>query len=67
MMIKIHDKDNVLLDTETGHKYAARAVKKGEYVIKYGYPIGKATSDIKPGEHVHTHNLTDAGREEAAR
>lgn len=57
MMIKIHDRDNVLLDTETGHKYAACAVKKGEYIIKYGYPIGKATADIKPGEHVHTHNL----------
>ena len=32
-------------------------IKKGENIIKYGYPIGHATEDIKKGDHVHTHNI----------
>ena len=40
-----------------GHKIAARAISSGAKVIKYGAPIGSATRDIAPGEHVHTHNL----------
>lgn len=40
-----------------GHKYALRDVKAGEYVIKYGEIIGKATEDIAAGEWVHSHNL----------
>jgi len=26
-------------------------------VIKYGTSIGVATDDVRPGEHVHVHNL----------
>ena len=40
-----------------GHKVALRAIRKGEPVIKYGFPIGAATEDIPEGAHVHTHNL----------
>ena len=40
-----------------GHKIALRAIARGEQVRKYGQPIGRATADITPGEHVHTHNL----------
>ena len=40
-----------------GHKIAAGAIAAGSLVRKYGWPIGRATSDISPGEHVHTHNL----------
>jgi len=40
-----------------GHKIAAATIKQGEAVCKYGQVIGFATSDISPGEHVHTHNL----------
>ncbi|MCL2188125.1 MAG: altronate dehydratase family protein [Defluviitaleaceae bacterium] len=40
-----------------GHKVALRAIKTGEVVIKYGYPIGTATADIPAGAHVHTHNV----------
>jgi len=29
-------------------------------VIKYGYPIGRATENIAKGSHVHTHNLHTA-------
>ncbi len=53
----IHKLDNVQVNLENGHKYAICPIKKGENVIKYGNPIGHATCDIAPGEHVHTHNL----------
>jgi len=40
-----------------GHKIALKEIKKGEKVIKYGEPIGQATTNIKKGEHVHVHNI----------
>jgi altronate hydrolase len=40
-----------------GHKVATAAIAKGEPVRKYGQIIGFATAAIKPGEHVHLHNL----------
>lgn len=40
-----------------GHKYALKPIKNGEYVIKYGEIIGKATQDVAEGEWVHTHNV----------
>ena len=40
-----------------GHKVALTAIAAGGKVVKYGAPIGSATRDIRPGEHVHTHNL----------
>ncbi|MBQ8508991.1 MAG: altronate dehydratase [Clostridia bacterium] len=56
-MIRIHPSDNVEINPDSGHKFALRHIKKGEDIIKYGYPIGHATADIQAGEHVHTHNL----------
>ncbi len=46
----------------SGHKLALRAVQAGEAVLKFGQPIGHASSDIEAGEHVHTHNLAVADR-----
>ena len=40
-----------------GHKVAARAIKKGEKIIRSHFPIGSAINDIAAGEHVHLHNL----------
>jgi|Deesub1362B_J571_1020462.scaffolds.fasta_scaffold00358_24 altronate dehydratase large subunit len=40
-----------------GHKFALSPIPRGDRVIKYGHPIGRATRDISPGEHVHVHNL----------
>ncbi len=40
------------------HKIAVKPVRKGERVIKYGEQIGIARTDIRPGDHVHTHNLS---------
>ena len=53
----INSIDNVYVNIENGHKYAARDIKEGENIIKYGQPIGHATSDIKKDQHVHTHNV----------
>ena len=47
----------LLQDLPMGHKVALRAIRKGEPVIKYGFPIGEATQDIPEGAHIHTHNL----------
>jgi altronate hydrolase len=40
-----------------GHKVAVRPIAAGEPVRRYGQIIGFATSPIRAGEHVHTHNL----------
>lgn len=40
-----------------GHRFAARAIAKGEIIVKYGCPIGTASRAITPGEPVHTHNV----------
>lgn len=53
----INKLDNVEINLANGHKYAVCDIKKGENIIKYGSPIGHATTDIKKGEHIHTHNL----------
>jgi altronate dehydratase small subunit len=44
-------------DIPSGHKIAIATIGVGEQVIKYGSPIGLATSAIAAGQHVHTHNL----------
>ncbi|ADB16456.1 Altronate dehydratase [Pirellula staleyi DSM 6068] len=42
-----------------GHKIAIAPIAKGSFVYKYGQIIGTATCDIAPGDHVHSHNLTN--------
>lgn len=39
-----------------GHKVAVQPISAGEPVVKYGYPIGEATRQIRVGEWVHLHN-----------
>lgn len=62
--LQINPADNVaviLVDGDAvaprGHKVALRPIAAGEEVIKYGFPIGRATRDIAEGEWVHSHNL----------
>lgn len=52
-----HGDVKVLEDITRGHKIALKDLPKGTDIIKYGYPIGHATTDIKRGEHVHIHNI----------
>lgn len=40
-----------------GHKIAVAAMAPGDPVLKYGEVIGFATAAIRPGEHVHIHNV----------
>lgn len=40
-----------------GHKLAIVDIFEGESVFKYGEVIGRATSSIKKGGHVHVHNM----------
>lgn len=63
-IIRINKLDNVAValknlegDIPMGHKIALCNIASGEKIIKYGFPIGIATSDIKAGEHVHVHNI----------
>ena len=44
-------------DIPRGHKFAFTAIHQNENVIKYGSPIGRATTLIPAGAWVHTHNL----------
>ena len=59
----INEKDNVGVSLDgkngipAGHKFALREIVKGEYVVKYGEIIGRATQDIAKGDWVHTHNV----------
>ena len=47
----------LLQDTPAGHKVLLRDVKKGTDIIKYGYPIGHASQDLRQGEWVNENNL----------
>lgn len=47
----------VRADVPKGHKIAVRAAARGEDVLKYGWPIGRAVADIAEGDHVHVHNV----------
>ncbi len=46
-----------LEEIPAGHKAALTAIAAGENIIKYGFPIGHAKTDIRAGEHVHSHNV----------
>ncbi len=54
----VKEKITLLEDIPFGHKFALEDIPKGYEVVKYGEPIGEATTDIKQGEYVHVHNVT---------
>ncbi len=47
----------VLDDIPYGHKLALEDMSCGQPIIKYGEELGRASRDIRRGEHVHVHNL----------
>lgn len=70
VMQNVDKMDEVFYRTKTGdklvisqekipqfHKLACRRLSKGDTVIKYGEPIGAATTDIEIGGYVHIHDL----------
>lgn len=40
-----------------GHKVARYELIPGAVILKYGAGIGSATHHVRPGEHVHVHNM----------
>ena len=44
-------------DTPAGHKVLIVDAPEGTDIIKYGYPIGHATADLKAGDWVNENNL----------
>jgi altronate hydrolase len=40
-----------------GHKLALRDLPAGAKVLKFGWPIGILTANVRAGDHVHSHNL----------
>ena len=47
----------VTQDILYGHKLALRDIDMGEGILKYAAVIGRATSAIAKGAHVHVHNV----------
>lgn len=54
------DSVTALQEIPAGHKIALCDIPEGGEVIKYGYRIGNASSNIKKGDWIHTHNLKTA-------
>jgi hypothetical protein len=50
----------VTQDIPFAHKFALVPIAAGDFVYKYGLPIGRATQPIALGDHVHNHNLVTA-------
>lgn len=44
-------------DIPRGHKFALSGIETERNVVKYGFPIGRATQKIIRGSWVHSHNL----------
>jgi altronate hydrolase len=49
-----------LADVPPGHKVALEEIDPGQPIVKYGFPIGRATRRMRRGEWVHAHNLETA-------
>ena len=58
----------LLGDVPFGHKICIKDTSAGQDILKYGTVIGKASTAIKSGAHVHVHNVESArGRGDQAR
>ena len=47
----------LLVNVPYGHKCAIRAIAKGAEIVKYGQVVGRATAQIRAGDHVHVQNV----------
>lgn len=57
------DQITVLQDIPFDHKFALENIEKGGDIVKYGVKIGVASQEIKKGEYVHIHNVSEASLE----
>ncbi|MGA2145371.1 MAG: flagellar biosynthesis protein FlgA [Bryobacteraceae bacterium] len=58
----VMDQDRIITheavsDIPIGHKLAIVPLRENDTAIKYGVDIGRVVAPIRPGEHVHVHNL----------
>ena len=66
VVVTLNSPDGIVLNISSrqkipfGHKIAIKDLTKGSPIVRYGYPIGVATADIKLGDHVHSHNMRSA-------
>jgi altronate hydrolase len=60
------EKLEVMEPIPAGHKVARKVHGEGTPVVKYGWPIGRASAPILRGQHVHSHNLKTALTAEAS-
>jgi altronate hydrolase len=44
-------------DVAKGHKIALVDLKRGQPVVKYGFPIGHVTENVRAGQWLHDHNI----------
>ena len=63
LIVEKKESITALDDINTGHKIAIAPIAKGELIMKYGIPIGRATQDIATGNWVHVHNVEDITEE----
>ena len=57
-VITVDGKDIVLhQDTPAGHKVLIKDTQQGTNIIKYGYPIGHAITDLTAGDWINENNL----------
>jgi altronate dehydratase small subunit len=47
----------LLDDIPPNHKFARQDIRAGEPIVKYGLVIGRASRDIRRGQHVHVDNI----------
>ncbi len=60
LALSVGDRDialELIAPVPFGHKFSLTTVRTGAAVVKYGETIGTATIDIRPGDHVHVHNV----------
>lgn len=60
--LEINEKERIeiLQKIPYGHKFALKFINKSDEIIKYSQVIGIATTDIKKGDWIHTHNIKSA-------
>lgn len=47
----------LVTDVPIYHKFSIVDIPNGEKILKYGQSIGRSTTEIPLGSHVHSHNL----------
>jgi altronate dehydratase small subunit len=50
----------LLQDVPFGHKVCITDTAPGATIVKYGQVIGRASQTVRPGEHMHVHNIESA-------